>query len=204
MDKRITLADNRYVIAADRGFAYLEVQGISADLVVGDFDSLGRIPDHPNLIAHPPEKDDTDMMLAVKEGLRRGYRTFFLYGGMGGRLDHTLANLQTLAYLSEQNAAGYLIGEGTAVTAIKNGGIFFPNTMEGLLSVFCHGDYARGVCLKGLKYELNNAELTPCFPVGVSNEFIGQESSVSVSDGTLLVLWSHDETQALDYVGTIR
>jgi thiamine pyrophosphokinase len=93
-----------YVIAADAGYNTLKRLGITADLLVGDFDSLGFRPEHPNIVEHPPEKDDTDMMLAVKEGLRRGSRTFVILGGLGGRLDHTVANIQTLAFLPKQCA----------------------------------------------------------------------------------------------------
>lgn len=100
----------RLVIAADRGLYYLERRGIRPDLIVGDFDSLGRTPEGENVLRHPVEKDDTDMLLAVKEGLARGLKTFVLYGGLGGRPDHAYANLQTLTFLAERGAAGYLLG----------------------------------------------------------------------------------------------
>ena len=93
-----------FVIAADQGLRYLEEAGITPDLIVGDFDSLGIVPQGANVVRHPVEKDDTDMMLAVKTGLARGYRTFVLYGGLGGRLDHTYANFQTLTYLARHGA----------------------------------------------------------------------------------------------------
>lgn len=199
-EETIPLADCRYVIAADAGLRYLDEHHISADLVLGDFDSLGQTPEHPNLLVYPSQKDDTDMLLAVREGLNRGFREFVLYGGLGGRLDHTLANLQTLCFLAEQNAIGYLIGEHTAVTAVKNGTLHFPSSREGIVSVFCLGGPAKGVFLKNLKYELTDYEMTATFPIGVSNEFIGEASTITVSDGIVLVVWSHDETKILDYV----
>jgi len=79
-----------FVIAADGGYTELVGRGIVPDLVVGDFDSLGTAPDHPNIVFSPVEKDDTDMMLAVRQGLDRGYMSFIINGGVGGRLDHTL------------------------------------------------------------------------------------------------------------------
>lgn len=179
----------RLVIAADRGLYYLERQGIRADLIVGDFDSLGRTPEGENVLRHPVEKDDTDMLLAVKEGLARGLRTFVLYGGLGGRLDHAYANLQTLTFLAERGAAGYLLGEGLAASAIRGGAMDFPADLAGDVSVFCPDGRAEGVALRGLYYPLEDAALTSGFPLGVSNRFTGRPARVSVERGTLLVIW---------------
>ena len=189
-----------YVIAADAGYNTLERLGITADLLVGDFDSLGFRPEHPNIVEHPPEKDDTDMMLAVKEGLRRGKRTFVILGGLGGRLDHTLANIQTLAYLAEHDARGFLFSEETAVTVIKNDTLTFSDKNRGVISVFSEGSTARGVYLKGLKYELTDAVLTSSMPLGVSNEFLSGESAVTVQDGLLTVLWQAQPEIVVDNI----
>lgn len=186
-------SDDDYIIAADGGYTHLQKLGITPDLLLGDFDSLEVIPDFDNIIRLPEEKDDTDMLFAVKEGLAMGHRLFIIYGGVGGRLDHTLANIQTIAYLSTVGAKGYLIGEGRVITAVTDGELFFDSAQRGLISVFCHGSEARGVDLRGLKYPLNDAVLTSTMPLGVSNEFIGQASSVSVKIGTLIVIWSEDE-----------
>lgn len=177
------------VIAADAGLRHLEAQGIPADLIVGDFDSLGRVPEGENVVRHPVEKDDTDMMLAVKIGLDRGARDFVLYGGLGGRLDHAYANLQTLVWLTRHGARGWLLGQGTAVTALRCGRMEFPESLTGAISVFCPDGEARGVDLEGLYYPLRNAVLTSAFPLGVSNRFTGRPAAVSVGEGTLLVMW---------------
>lgn len=192
------IPEGSYVIAADKGLLQLRARGAEPDLVVGDFDSLGYVPEARELVRHPVEKDDTDMLLAVREGLRRGYRTFILYGGLGGRLDHTLANIQTLAFLREHGARGLLIGEGTAVTLIENGTIRFPATAQGTLSVFCFGDRAEGVTETGLHYTLDNANLTNAFPLGVSNAFCGRGSEVSVQNGKLLLLWQSTAKAAVE------
>lgn len=184
-----------YVIAADGGFSRLSQLGLEADLVLGDFDSLEKVPQHPNVRRYPSAKDDTDMMLAAKTGLDLGYETFVLCGGVGGRLDHTLANLQTLAYLSRRGARAFLIGEGTVSTAVTDGMLCFDKTKRGILSVFCCGDRAEGIDLEGLKYPLSNAVLTCDMPMGVSNEFTGVPSRVTVRTGTLLVLWSYSPDQ---------
>lgn len=186
---RIKIEAGDYVIGADGGMEHLARLGIRADMALGDFDSLGYVPEHQNLVLHPVMKDDTDMILAVKEGLKLGYRKFRLYGGLGGRLDHTLANLQTLIYLSKQGAEAQLIGEGSCVTAVTDGEISFDETHRGVISVFCLTGKASGVTLTGLKYPLENAVLTSDKPLGVSNEFTGQKSTVRVADGTLVVMW---------------
>lgn len=182
-------APGDYVIAADRGYDSLMAYGVNPDLVVGDFDSLGEVPNHPNVIQLPAEKDDTDMVFALRQGLDLGYRRFVMLGGVGGRLEHTLGNLQLLDWLASQGAQGFLAGEKTVATAVRNGALTFPAAMSGYLSVLCNSGTARGVTLRGLKYPLERYTMTGSFPLGVSNQFLGQPASVSVEDGCLLLLW---------------
>ena len=187
-DSPVNLPENALLIAADGGFRTLERLGRQPDLTVGDFDSLGYVPEGP-VLRHPVEKDDTDTMLAVREGLRRGCDTFLLYGGIGGRLDHTVANLQTLAFIRENGAHGFLCGGGYAVTLIREEALTLPAVMSGTLSVFACGGDACGVTLQGLYYPLTEGTLTPAFPIGVSNSFTGAPVRVSVRKGSLLVMW---------------
>ena len=182
-------APGDYVIAADRGYDALMAYGVTPDLVVGDFDSLGHSPSHPNVKALPVQKDDTDMAYALRSGLELGYRRFVLLGGMGGRLDHTVGNLQLLDFLAARGARGFLAGEKTVATVVRNGHMVFPSDMSGRLSVFCTSGEARGVTLRGLRYNLENAALQSDFPLGVSNEFIGEEARVGVERGSLLLIW---------------
>lgn len=177
------------LIAADGGFAICDRCGIRVDMVIGDFDSLGYVPDHSDIIRMPQEKDDTDLHYAVKKGLEKGYRTFEIYGATGGREGHTMANYQTLVYLAHQHACGILRSVNVQVTAIENDTLRLPAYQSGMVSVFCMGDRAGGVTLNGLKYLLSEAVLTNDMPVGVSNEFIGEAAEITVADGTLLVMW---------------
>ena len=185
-----------YVIAADGGYAALTSRGITPDLVVGDFDSLSpdlfdAVSNHPNVIRSPAEKDETDMMLAVEQGLESGCKTFIINGGLGGRLDQTIANIQILAYIAQKGARGVLLGPDTCVTSVKNGEVRLNpgKTERGTVSVFCAGDKAEGVTLRGLKYPLENAVITSVYPIGVSNEFLGIPATISVKTGTLIVIW---------------
>ena len=182
-------APGDYVIAAARGYGSLMAYGVTPDLVVGDFDSLGRTPSHPNVIQLPAEKDDTDMVYALRKGLELGYRRFVLLGGVGGRLEHTLANLQALAWLTTQGARGVLAGEGTVATALRDETMPFPAGLSGFWSAFCLSGQAEGVTLRNLKFELTGHTLSADFPLGVSNEFTGEAAEVSVARGTLLAMW---------------
>lgn len=180
-----------FVIAVDGGYEYLKGQRI--DLVVGDFDSLKFVPEHPNVIKLEPEKNDTDMMIALKEGLKAGYEIFHIYGGCGGRFDHTLANIQCLAYLAAENARGYLIDNSQITTLIQNSSISFQKDMKGYISVLAYGKKAKGITIKGLKYPLEDEELCDTFPLGVSNEFIGEEAIISVKEGRLLIVFENEK-----------
>ncbi len=111
------------VIAADAG--YKQLGGIKPHLVVGDFDSLGFVPREETVVELPVRKDDTDALFAVKLGLSRGFRRFVLLGSVGGRLDHTLANIQALAYLTTRGARGVLVGEREKITMLQNGSLLF-------------------------------------------------------------------------------
>ena len=184
----LPISKEDFVIAADGGLTHTQMLGITPNEILGDFDSLGFAPEGANVF--PVEKDDTDAMLAVRRGLSLGYREFVLYGSLDGpRLDHTVANFQTLQYLADHHASGYLVGSTYLVTVVKDGSLFFPAGMEGTISVFCMGKDAEGVTLEGLYYPLEKGSLTAGFPLGVSNHFTGVQATVTVEKGSLLVLW---------------
>ena len=158
----VPIEKDDYIIAADGGLTHVEKLGLTPDVILGDFDSLGRIPAGANVF--PVEKDDTDAMLAVKRGL-------------------------ALGYLCQQGARGCLAGRDYLVTVVKNGALRFPAGCEGTVSVFCQGPDAAGVTLRGLYYPLEEGTLTAAFPLGVSNHFTGEPAEISVKNGSLLVLW---------------
>ncbi len=198
---QIAPAADDFVIAADGGYAALTALGVTPNLVVGDFDSLGYVPHEEEVIQHPVMKDDTDMMLAVKLGLQRGYRNFVMLGSVGGRLDHTLANLQTLLYLAEHDARGVLYGENTVITAVRNDTLTVSGT--GTISVFCLSGEAKGVTEEGLLYSLSDATMVSGYPIGVSNEFLDGPGKISVRDGSLIVLWSAEKDALPDLIAAL-
>ena len=182
------LVPGDYLLAADGGLAHLNKLGLKPNGIIGDFDSLGYVPVGAEVF--PVEKDDTDAMLAARKGLELGFREFLFYGSLDGpRLDHTVANFQTLQFLAEHGACGYLVGRDYLVTVIRNGSISFGADAAGILSLFCLGPDARGVSITGLQYPLHNATLTSGFPLGVSNHFTGKPAKITVTNGSLLALW---------------
>ena len=185
------LQKDDFIIAADGGLMHTEKLGIHPHEILGDFDSLGHVPEGANVF--PVEKDDTDAMLAVRRGLSLGYREFVLYGSLDGpRLDHTIANFQTLQFLADRGAVGYLAGTDYLVTVVKDGSISFPTGCTGTVSVFCLGEDAEGVTLEGLYYPLEDGTLSAGFPLGVSNHFTDKPSRITVTQGSLLVLWDKE------------
>ncbi len=179
------------VIAADGGYAHLLKAGIKPDVLIGDFDSLENLPDSKKveIIRYPVEKDETDMYLAYKIGVSRGCDEYYLYGGVGGREDHTFANYCLLIEIINDNNQAYLVGNGMKIFAIKNKNIELFSRVGCGLSVFAFGGDAHGVSIKGLKYEVENITLKASCPLGVSNSFIdNRKAEISVKNGTLLIM----------------
>lgn len=187
----IELPQGSLVLCADGGYQYALQLGIKPDCLVGDFDTYcGTLPEL-EIIRHPIQKDDTDTMLAVKLGLARGCDEFVIYGGIGGRLDHTVANIQTLHYLHEQGAHGILLGERNKAMLHTKGTRRYPRE-DGYFSVFAYGGVCKGISLSGTEYPLKDAELTTAFPLGVSNHITAEEAEVSLESGLLLLIFSQD------------
>ena len=181
------------VIAADGGFAYLVARGIRVDLAVGDFDSLPHRPEGVPVVPLERDKDETDMFAAARIGIDRGYACFHIHCGMGGRIDHTMANMQLLAFLSQRGMRALLFGRDCVLTALTNGILALGAHHRGYVSVFSHAERSTGVFLRGLKYRLDDATVSNTFPIGVSNEFTGKPSVITVEKGTLLIVLPRGE-----------
>lgn len=194
----IAVEEGDLVIAVDGGLGYCRSLKLEPDLIIGDFDSLDgpgaelletaerQVPER--VLRLPCEKDDTDTLAALKEGMRRGCTEFYLYAGTGGRFDHTLANLQCLLFLKNRGARGYLVEEEGMILVLKDEEMHFPEGTEGSLSLFAMAEEARGVTLEGMKYPLNKAVIRNDFPIGISNEFTGKPARAAVEDGTLALV----------------
>ncbi|MDE5950125.1 MAG: thiamine diphosphokinase [Acetatifactor sp.] len=193
---KIEVSREDLLIAVDGGLDYCELLGLEPDLVLGDFDSAGETQlaqvalweeqSPERVIRLKPEKDDTDTLAAIRVALERGYTSFLLYGATGGRLEHTIANIQCLLFLKRHGAVGYLMDGLGMCFVMEDEEVRFRASMEGYLSLFSLGGKALGVNIRGMKYELEDEEITNDFPIGISNEFIGQEAAGSVRQGQLL------------------
>ena len=184
-------APGDFVIAADAGYRICRRAGIVPDLLLGDFDSMEQPADFSNVHRSPVEKDDTDTMLAVKTALEHDCNIIYIYGGTGGkRLDHTLANLQTLLFIRRRGVRGYLYDNDFVWTVVENESLAIEKTVEwGLFSAFCLGDRAEGIDEVGFQYPLKDAVLTPEFPLGVSNHILEPTAEITVRRGALAVGW---------------
>ncbi len=191
---------NDLIIAADGGFDTLKANGIKPDILLGDFDSITEIPEHVKLIKHPVKKDDTDTFLAYKTAFEKGYKNFVVLGGVGGRVDHTIANIQTLLNIAKSGGRGFLIGKNSVMTTIFNSKIEFLENHTGNLGVFAQGSDAYNVNISGLKYEADNVTLKADTPMGVSNEFVGERAVIDVKNGALLVVWNENFSDLITHI----
>ena len=190
---RPEICPDDYIIACDSGYAAARHFGITPHLAVGDFDSLQEtVPEEIPVLRASTHKDDTDTMLGLRCGLEQGCRDFLILGGFGGRLDHTISNLQALSFLCENEAAGRILANRNAAWIVRNGSLRIPR-MEGYhLSVYAWGGVCEGVTLKGLEYPLTDYTMRPVIPVGTSNEFSAEEAVITAGNGTLLVIASRE------------
>lgn len=185
-----------FLVACDGGYQHYLNEKIEPDLFVGDFDTFdkSKIKKPKELIPLNVMKDDTDVFYSIKYLLDKGYNYFELYGCLGGKIEHTFANIQLLSYLVNHHAKGYLYSANnqTIVHMISNSCIRLKPLESGFLSVFSYNCKSQGVCIENLLYTLNNATLSNDVPLGISNQFIGKEATISVRDGTLLLVLPKD------------
>ncbi|MGN0675128.1 MAG: thiamine diphosphokinase [Oscillospiraceae bacterium] len=182
--------DDAYIIAADSGYSLLKSMGIKPDLLLGDFDSLKEPkPDYCEILTVAAEKDDTDTMLAVKTALEKGYYNITITGSIGGRLDHTIANIQALSYIYDNGGKGRLIGESDIVELLGKGSYKFQRNDDMYFSIFSYSPSAI-VTTTGTKYNLKEYTLTNIFPLGVSNEITSDECTLIIEKGQILVVFS--------------
>ena len=179
-----------FVIAADAGYVHLEGIGIVPDLAIGDFDSLGYVPSSVPVLRHPVEKDSSDMELAMEHAAGQGFDELLVYGALGRRLDHSIANLQLFAAYSERGVKVTAIDPAVVLRLLTGPASFdIPASGPGTVSVFSACDQSLGVTEQGMKYSLEGATLTNRTSLGLSNELLDGPARVSVESGTLYVFY---------------
>ncbi len=189
----VTINDGDYIICADAGIKLAEAEKITPDEIIGDFDSLGQIPQYKNVTVLPVEKDDTDTLKCVKKAISKGFKEIIIVGGIGGRLDQTIANIQTVKYAFDMGCTVWLVDKNNRLTYLKDSSITLTPLDDFKLSVFSYSDIAENVSIKNVKYEITDYKLTNSFPIGISNEFTNNNAIVSIENGELLIVLSRDE-----------
>ena len=178
-----------FVLACDRGYEYVRREGLVPDLLLGDFDSYaGALPEGVPVERFQKEKDDTDTMLAIRWAAAQGFEAVRLCCALGGRLDHLLANIQSLHFALEAGMEAEAGDAETWLRVLRPGSYTIPRREGKSLSLFALSERVRGLTLCGTKYELSGAELRCSFPLGVSNEFSGAEVRLRFDDGVLLLM----------------
>ncbi len=179
-----------FVIACDRGYEYCLRAGFTPDLVIGDFDSYaGSVNAEIPVRRLPVEKDDTDTMSALRYACDEGYEEVQLFCALGGRLDHTIANVQALAWCAERGIFAAIESPDTRLFSLRGAALRLPRREGFSLSVFSLTDRSR-VTIRGVKFPLEDAEISNGFPLGVSNEWTDGEALVTAHEGTLLIVES--------------
>ena len=189
-----------YVIAVDGGYMHLQQLEVEPDMVIGDFDSLAFVPDHPHIKSYPSRKDKVDMELAFDEVRAKGFDLVLMYGCLGGRFDLSFTTYQLLAHFSHDSEMVYAIGLDT-VACVLNANthpqICFSEHAKGILSMFALSPELRGVDEIGLEYTLDKATLSNERPLGVSNAFAAQISKISIQSGIALLFFPTEAFQEI-------
>lgn len=187
----VSVPEGAAVIAADRGYIHCKRLRIVPDVLVGDFDSLeGELPYDVKTVTAPCEKDDTDLIMAVREGIKHGCTDFLIYGADGGRMGHTFANIQTLSFISAKGLTGELRGNGFDMLIQAAGEKCYPDKGYEYVSIFSLTDSA-ALSVKGLKYG-GSFTLQRSYPMGVSNEFTEQSCEITVHSGEILIIFEKE------------
>lgn len=181
------MKEDAFVIAADAGWVQAKALGVVPNLIVGDFDSSPR-PNISQVIILPSEKDDTDTMYAARKALEFGYTEVVILGALGGRLDHTMANMQVLLFLTQNGVQAKMIDE-TVVVGCHGPGVWHYKKVENAtFSFFAASDSVEGICLRGLYYPLEDVAVSTVFPIGISNKFVNEVAEVSVRKGYIYTM----------------
>lgn len=188
----INVLEDDLVIGADKGCEILIKNGYVPNVAIGDFDSIDGEVNCSNIIRHPVKKDDTDSVLAVEYAIKQGYDDIVIFGAIGGTLDHTIANISMLKRYTEKGKNIVLIDGDNVLFAVCNNEIVFDKKAEGRVSVFSATENSYGVSISGLLYELDKRDLSSSISLGVSNEFVGKQSSISVENGVLFLYTSKE------------
>ncbi len=181
--------DYDFLICADGGYDIARNYDLKVDLVVGDFDSSKmQIPSNIETVLVPIEKDDTDLRLALSIASMKNPQEIFILGGIGGRVDHTIGNIQNMVQYSKNNLSIEMLDPYQSICIQYPGKKVYCGNKNTKFSVFAYSQKVTGLSYTGAYYPLENHTLTNRFPLGISNEFVDDEIEVSIDSGILVVV----------------
>jgi thiamine pyrophosphokinase len=181
------------VICADGGTRHIGDAGIVPDLIVGDMDSLDPEllrryeASGTRIVRHAPAKDETDTELALAEAFRMAPEEVWIWGALGHRIDHSLANISLLVQGRQKGIAVKLIDQWCELFLIDRRTVIQGEAGQ-TVSLLPFGGPAAGVTLMGFEYPLTRALLALGRPLGVSNRLTGAEGVVDVDSGCLVAV----------------
>lgn len=192
-DQKVLIKENDdFLIVADAGYNNFKkitnLDNKDINLLIGDFDSLNEIPSDVNIRKLNPIKDDTDVLDAIKYALDLGYKEFELYGCIGGRIEHSLANISALAFINSNGGHGKIINGNQVIELLGEEIIEFDEKSKGYISIFAFSEKAK-ISIYNMKYNLIEQEISNDFPLGIDNEFIGKQSKIEVHSGKVLIIY---------------
>ena len=186
--ENIKLEDQDLVIASDGGYINCQKLNITPHLLVGDFDSLDTLPTDVDMIKYPTEKADTDTLLCLKEGMKRGYSDFILYGCVGERIEHTIANIQLLAWGIKRSINVELITNNIYMKLLKAGDtVDLKASFKGYISLFSYSKNST-ITIMGLKYPVKRKHFTNYYPLGIDNEVTDTDAFIKIHQGQVLLI----------------
>ncbi len=182
------------VICADSGYKNASALGVHTNILIGDFDSLKRLPDDiDEVIEVPAEKDMTDTQLSVELAIKRGADEIIIIGSTGGRFDHALSMLSILEGLYKRKIRAIIVNGQNRVRYIKNSGhILLRSENYKYFSLIAVDEIAKGVSIEGAKYPLKNKTVERGLQFAVSNEIQKNCALITVKRGGIYIIESRD------------
>ena len=182
-----------YIIASDKGLEVLDKCNVKPNYIIGDFDSLNKeilkkyVNDNKiKIIKLNPEKDYTDTHMALKLAIEINSTNITIIGGVGTRIDHTLANIHILKESLDNNIECKIEDNKNKIQLINRKTILELDENYRYISLIPLTTMAKGVTLTGFKYPLSNATLEAGHSIGVSNEQIEKRAEINLKEGILI------------------
>lgn len=177
----------KLIIAADGGYRLVDNKPVYA--VIGDFDTLGYVPENVHTISHPTDKDQTDGELSLDFIKNVGGESVTIYGALGGKIEHVLGNINLLAYAHSIGLKAKIVGKDNEIYFVRDA-LSLETEVGNNLSIFPFGGEVEFISSTGLKYSLDGIKILPHSSLGISNEVTVGKVEINVKNGASVVIIS--------------